>query len=246
MSLKERLNRQITGRLPLKPVRSRLTAPVASITFDDFPKSAWTRGDPILAEHGVKATYYVAGGLEGRTDEGLRYFDAEDLQAIAASGHEIGCHSFSHTRSWSLDDRSLLDDIDRNAAYIQDVLGDYVLTSFAYPYGEASPRTKLTFGRRFPTSRGIRKGVNRGLVDLSQLKAVGVEHWWWTPGYIESMVAKAQQSNGWLILFTHDISDAPSPYGATPEMLSHALTTLAAAGIEVLPVKHALARVTFG
>jgi hypothetical protein len=60
------------------------------------------------------------------------------------------------------------------------------------------------------------------------------------------MVETAQRSNAWLILFSHDVSDAPSPYGATPEMLVHTLSTLAAAGIEVLPVKHALARVTFG
>jgi peptidoglycan/xylan/chitin deacetylase (PgdA/CDA1 family) len=246
MSLKERLNRQITARLPLKPVISRLKSPVASITFDDFPKSAWTRGGSILADHGVKATYYVAGGFEGRTEDGLRYFDAEDLKALAAEGHEIGCHSFSHERSWSLDDRSLLDDVDRNAAYVQDVLGDYVLSSFAYPYGEASPRTKRTCGRRFPTSRGIRKGVNCGVVDLSQLRAVGVERRSWTPLYVENMVETAQRSNAWLILFSHDVSDAPSPYGATPEMLAHTLSTLAAAGIEVLPVKHALARVTFG
>ena len=44
MSLMERVNRQITQRLPMKPVKSRLKSPVASITFDDFPRSAWTRG----------------------------------------------------------------------------------------------------------------------------------------------------------------------------------------------------------
>ena len=246
MSLKDALNRRITQRLPLKPVMSKLTAPVASITFDDFPKSAWTRGGDILARHDVRATYYAAGGFEGQTEDGLEYFGAADLKAVAAAGHEVGCHTFSHERSWSLDTPSLMDDVDRNAVYVQDVLGDYVLSSFAYPYGEASPRTKRKLGARFPTSRGIAKGVNTGLVDLSQLKAVGVEHWWWTPSYIESMVEKARRQNGWLIFFTHDVSDAPSRFGATPQMLEHAVCALKAAGIEILPVKHALARLTFG
>jgi peptidoglycan/xylan/chitin deacetylase (PgdA/CDA1 family) len=245
MTLQDALNRRITQRLPLKPVLSRLSAPVASITFDDFPKSAWTTGGDILEQHGVKGTYYVAGGFDGRTEDGLRYFDAEDLKAVAAAGHEVGCHTFSHERTCSLDSASLMDDVERNAAYVQDVLGDYALSSFAYPYGEASPRTKLKFAKRFPTSRGIRKGVNTGLVDLSQLKAVGVEAWWWTPGYIESMIKKARQENGWLIFFTHDISDQPSPYGATPGMLEHCIAALKAEGVEILPVKHALAKLTF-
>ena len=50
---------------------------------------------------------------------------------------------------------------------------------------------------------------------------------------------------GWLIFFSHDVSDDPSPYGCTPVMLEHALATLAAAGIAALPVKHALAAGTF-
>jgi peptidoglycan/xylan/chitin deacetylase (PgdA/CDA1 family) len=246
MSLREALNRRITARLPLKPVRSRLSAPIVSFTFDDFPKSAWTTGGAILAEHGAKGTYYLSGGFEGRRIDGLDYFDADDLRAAAAAGHEIGCHTFSHERTWSLDDVSLMDDVERNAAFVQDVLGDYVLSSFAYPYGEASPRTKLAFGRRFPTSRGIRKGVNAGVVDLSQLKAVGIEARSWAPTVIEAMVDQVRRKGGWLIFFTHDVSDDPSPYGATPEMLAHALRTAKAAGIETTPVKHALARLTFG
>ena len=245
MTFMERVNRQITQRLLMKPVKSRLTAPVASITFDDFPKSAWKRGGKILAGRGVKGTYYAAGGFCGRTEEGLEYFDEADLSEIAAAGHEIGCHTFSHEKGPAVGTSALLDDVDRNAAFIQDVLGDYVLSSFAYPYGEASPRTKRLLGKRFPASRGIRKGVNRGLMDLSQLKAIGIEKWWWTPDYIEAAVEKARQENGWLIFFTHDISDDPSPYGATPAMLDHALAALAGAGIEVLPVKHALARTQF-
>lgn len=245
MSFMERVNRQITQRLPMKPMKSQLQAAVASITFDDFPKSAWTRGGDILAKRDVKATYYVAGGMNGQTEDGLEYFSEDDLGEIVAAGHEIGCHTFSHEKGPTVGTSALMDDVDRNAAFVQDVLGDYVLSSFAYPYGEASPRTKHLFGRRFPTSRGIRKGVNKGVIDLSQLKAIGIEHWWWTPGYIEAAVQKAKRENGWLVFFTHDISDAPSSYGATPQMLEHALEALKAAEIEVLPMKHALALAMF-
>ena len=245
MSLMERINRQITQRLPMKPVKSRLKSPVASITFDDFPRSAWTRGGEILARRNVKATYYVSGGFSGRTEDGLEYFTDGDLPEIASAGHEIGCHTYSHEKGPAVRTDTLMDDVDRNAAFVQDVLGDHVLSSFAYPYGEASPRTKHLFANRFSTSRGIRKGVNKGVMDLSQLKAIGIENWWWTPSYIEAAVQKAKQENAWLIFFTHDISDTPSAYGATPQMLEHAVCALQAAEIEVLPVKHALARAMF-
>ena len=244
-NIREALNRRITHRLPLKPVKSRLTASVASITFDDFPRSAWTRGGEILARHAVRGTYYAGGSFEGSTQDGLEYFTAADLKDIAAAGHEIGCHGYEHKPSWTLDSAALSEDANRNAAFARAALGDYVLSSYAYPYGEASPRTKRLLGDRFATARGIRKGVNTGLIDLAQLKAVGIEKWWWTPEYIEGVIAQAKASKGWLIFFTHDVSDDPSPYGATPAMLEHALEALARAQIDVLPVKHALARTQF-
>ena len=244
-NLREVINRQFTQRLPLKPVKSRLAAPVASITFDDFPRSAWTTGGDILARHNARATYYAGGSFEGCTKDGLEYFTAADLQDIVAGGHEIGCHGYSHEVSWRLDTAALTHDSERNAAAVRAALGDYVMSSYAYPYGEASPRTKGLMSKRFATSRGIRKGVNAGLIDLAQLKAVGIEKWWWTPQYIEGVIAEAKASNGWLIFFTHDVSDDPSPYGAAPAMLEHALSALADAGVEVLPVKHALARTQF-
>ncbi len=39
-----------------KPSRLAGYRPVASVTFDDFPRNAWTLGGPVLARHGVRAT----------------------------------------------------------------------------------------------------------------------------------------------------------------------------------------------
>ena len=59
-------------------------------------------------------------------------------------------------------------------------------------------------------------------------------------------VAAAMEQTGWIVFFSHDVDDHPSPYGATPQMLEHALETVSRAGIDILPVKHALARAAFG
>jgi hypothetical protein len=59
-------------------------------------------------------------------------------------------------------------------------------------------------------------------------------------------VEEARASNGWLILFTHDVSEQPSPFGCTPAMLTEVLEMLAAAEVPVTPVKHAMAEAVFG
>ena len=60
--------------------------PVASITFDDFPKNAWVHGGPVLARHGVRATYYTAGGFCGRTEDGTVFYDEGDLTGAGRGG----------------------------------------------------------------------------------------------------------------------------------------------------------------
>jgi peptidoglycan/xylan/chitin deacetylase (PgdA/CDA1 family) len=240
-----RINSLMTRRLPIKPVRSRLDRPVASITFDDFPRSAWLDAGPILDRHGAKATYYASGCFCGQTAEGIAYFTAEDLTAIRDAGHEIGCHSFTHRYGTKVPSRELIEDAARNQALASEVLGDYQLSSFAYPYGDVSPRTLRLFSSRFPTCRGIFKGVNAGMIDLGHLKAIPLESRSWDPAAIEKAVERAIRRKGWIIFFSHDVGDAPSPFGATPKMLDHALGAVRDAGIDILPVKHALARAVF-
>jgi peptidoglycan/xylan/chitin deacetylase (PgdA/CDA1 family) len=245
MSLFARANNSLTRQVRLKTARSKLSAPVASFSFDDFPRSAWTTGGPILDRYAAKATYFVAGRFCGQEEDGLTYFEAEDLRALYAAGHEVGCHTFSHRHSPKVASRELQADWDRNARFVRDLLGDVAMTSFAYPYGDASPRTKGLAGRRFAVSRGIRAGVNGRSLDLGQLRSVPLEVRCWTASAVEAQVDQARRTNGWITFFSHDVSDTPSPYGATPAMLAHALETVRTAGIEVLTIKHAFARATF-
>jgi peptidoglycan/xylan/chitin deacetylase (PgdA/CDA1 family) len=242
ITYRRRVNNVVARNLPFKPVRSRLTEPVASICFDDFPRSAWMAGRRILQRHDARATYYAAGHFCGQFEDGLEYFTADDLRQIRDAGHEIGCHTFSHERGNGVRSAALDADTRRNQEFVNDVLGDYRLTSFAYPYGVASVPTKLLLSRRFASCRGIHTGVNAGFVDLAQLDAVGLERDWWDPAVIDTEVEAAVRRSGWIIFFTHDVSDSPSRYGATPEMLDYALRRVREVGIDVVPIKDALAR----
>jgi peptidoglycan/xylan/chitin deacetylase (PgdA/CDA1 family) len=246
MSFFAKVNRAAAKRLPVKWVRANLDAPIASFSFDDFPRSAWSVGGPILARHGALATYYAAGSFCGSAVDGIDYFDRDDLVAIRDAGHEVGCHSFSHEHGPALETHVLTDDLERNDAFLADVLGQHRTASFAYPYGDVSPRTKLLAARAFPVGRGIRAGVNHGLIDLAELKAVPLEQRSWSAAEVEDWIAEAAANMGWIVFFSHDVAETPTPYGCTPAMLEHALETVRAAGIEILPVKSGLARAVFG
>src|SRR3954466_2635164 len=56
----------------------------------------------------------------------------------------------------------------------------------------------------------------------------------------DAAIRQVVRSNGWLILITHDVSEAPSHFGSTPGMLDWALARVAAAKIDALPVREAL------
>jgi peptidoglycan/xylan/chitin deacetylase (PgdA/CDA1 family) len=245
MGLIRRANSLTSRALPLKHVVSKLDAPVASLTFDDFPRSAWTAGGPLLARYGARGTYYAAGRMLGASDEGVDYCTEQDLHAVLAAGHEIGAHSFAHEKAPALSTAALLADAERNADALEPILGAR-MTSYAYPYGEVSARAKAAMAGRFANARGIRKGVNAGLVDLAMLNAIPLEHRRWVPDEIDAAIARAVAKTGWLILFTHDVDAAPTPFGCTPQMLEYALEGLSRAGVEMIPVRQAMARVVFG
>ena len=245
MSLMFRAGAVLTRYTPVKLARSQLTRPVASLTFDDFPRSAWTAGGPLLPAYGARATYYAAARFCGTREDGLDYYDADDLRAIQAAGHEVGAHSFAHQAAPGLSTADLRADADRADVALPPFLRGR-MSRYAYPYGAVSPRTKVAMGARYASARGIRPGVNAGLIDLAQLRAFPLERRSSTPEAVERTIRAAVAASAWVVFFTHAVSDSPTPYGSTPAMLRHVLERLAAAGVEMLPVRQAMARAVFG
>lgn len=71
--------------------RIETTEKVVALTFDDGPTASGTNAIlKVLAESQVKATFFLIGGE-------LAQNPAEARQIVAA-GHEVGNHSYSHTR----------------------------------------------------------------------------------------------------------------------------------------------------
>jgi len=247
-------HRRLTNAWPVKQCLARLAAPIASVTFDDFPHSAWTVGAPILHKYGVRGTYFVTAAFSpeslrqgppaGRT-EGVRYYDLEDIVAAYAQGHEIGCHSFDHRNAPLQTNAELERSVRCNAGFVKDLLGDVIMTSFAFPQGEVNIRTKRFMSRRFAACRGTWPGINAGLVDLSLLRCVNLEPVTLQKHPVSQLIDEVKASNGWLIFNAHDVSAAPSRWGCTPELLESVVADLVNNGIEILTMKNALGRTVF-
>ena len=235
-----RLNRLLARLTPVRPVRLAGARPLASITFDDFPKSAWSRGGPILAQYKVRGTYYTAGGFCGRTVDGTVFYDPADLRAIAAAGHEIACHGFAHQPTPDLSSEALEADAARNAEFLKPFLNGGSAESYAFPYGAVSPRTKKFYAPRFTNVRGVHPGLNSGRADLALLNVVSMEKRCWDSAAIARAITRARHDRAWMVFYTHDIGEDPSPYGSTPAMLSEVLERLAEARIEILPMREAV------
>lgn len=210
---------------------------VFSISFDDIPTTAWTEAGPILAEHGVKATYYVCGGLSGGTNLGLPQFETEHLQALHAAGHEVGCHTYEHASVLDLSVEDLRASFDRNARWVGERLDGHVMTSFAYPFGDCGLRAKSIVADRFDFARGVRDGINRSRIDRPLLQAIGLESRR-LPGYdLEALMHQTAASRGWLIAYGHDVMDHPTPYGCTPDDLDRIIRMAKVADLDILPVE---------
>ncbi|MFC4255981.1 polysaccharide deacetylase family protein [Altererythrobacter xixiisoli] len=243
--LRDFVNWRLSRHVPVKTMANQLDRAIASFTFDDFPRSALTMGGSILERHGVVGTYYVAGSMADTEANGIEYYRADDLPDLVQRGHEVGDHTFGHLRVTDHARAALMQDEVDNRRFLNGHLPNVIATSFAFPYGLASLRTKHHFSRQFACARGTGFGINHGTLDLSQLRAVSLERD--GPDYdLAALLADAKAKRAWIIFYTHDVSANPSAYGSHPDVLERAVTACLEADIEILPVRNALARACFG
>jgi peptidoglycan/xylan/chitin deacetylase (PgdA/CDA1 family) len=215
---------------------------MVSFTFDDAPKSAATIGAPILEEYDARGTFYISGGLVDKWSGNWTAVSADDIVGLHRRGHELACHTFSHTRAIDLDAAAMTAEMENNRRYLLALDASIKIENFAYPYGFGSVSRKRQLGKIFRSSRGILPGVNSGVVDLQYLRATPLIEVDIDRDGIDQAFDEAVASNGWLIFYTHDVKTAPSRYGCSPSMLRHALDAASRRKIPVLSVAEALRR----
>lgn len=237
-----RLENRLIRAAPWQVMQVPTREPIVSFTFDDVPASALDLGATILEADGVRGTFYISGGLEGRIEPDRTLIDLAGCRELAARGHEIGCHSYAHRDLRHVDGSALIEDLARNARYLDAIDPRPGRRNFAYPYNSGSFGKRAVLGNAFRTCRAGGEGINRGATDPTFLRAVEIrqpqQHVLGLARWIEALVANP----GWLIFFTHDISPRPTPYGCTAPSFRLLVGYALARGCQVLTVDAALER----
>jgi peptidoglycan-N-acetylglucosamine deacetylase len=97
------------------------------LTFDDGPDPRWTpRVLELLARHGVTATFFMVG-QRALAHPGV-------ARAVAAAGHGLGNHSFSHRHPWRMREADARSEVRDGMTALEDVCGRPV-SLFRPPFG---------------------------------------------------------------------------------------------------------------
>jgi peptidoglycan/xylan/chitin deacetylase (PgdA/CDA1 family) len=214
--------------------------PMVSFTFDDFPRSAYLIGGPTLAAHGARGTYYAAPGLMGQTTEVGELFCAQDLRDLVAAGHELASHTLGHVSSWKMSADEYGDEVAKGDDALRGLVSGSPSGDFSYPFGEVTLAAKRVAGQHCRSCRSTLAGCNGPMADLNHLRANKLYSRSIPFSQVSGLVARHARPGRWLIFYTHDISDAPSPYGCTPQYFADSVGAAVGAGARVVTVAEAL------
>lgn len=216
--------------------------PIVSFTFDDAPHTAWEHGAPILEAAGGRGTFYLSGELIGTRPE-LQLMSPEEAADLAARGHELGCHTFAHPKLAAMKQRKLAADLDRNETFLASLDGRISQRNFAVPFGMATPLRQKLLQTRFRSSRSGHWGINRGPTNLHYLSAVELLEEALDDTGVEAWLDDLERAPGWLILFTHHISDhPPGGFGISSRRFAAIVDSVARRSLPILSVDAALDR----
>ncbi len=121
-----------------RDIDCRVTKCVA-ITFDDGPGLYTDKLLQALDRAGARATFFVLGDVSAARPAALR--------KIAAAGHEVATHTWSHRALPSLTDEQVRAQLTRSADVIEAITGTRPAL-MRPPYGSLSPRVTGILGAR--------------------------------------------------------------------------------------------------
>jgi peptidoglycan/xylan/chitin deacetylase (PgdA/CDA1 family) len=213
--------------------------PVVSFCFDDFPRTAYTVGGAVLKRFGARGTYYAAISLMNTRNHLGDQFTKRDLDSLLEEGHELGSHTLSHVSCRSVPFQVFENDLHKGRDAIRELTG-YDPTSFAYPYGHATLTAKKRLGAQMSSCRGICGGLNGPMVDLNLLRANSLEGDTDRFAELKSLLWENERRRSWLIFYTHDVRQNPSPFGCTPSLLEQIVSVAAERGFRIASVREVL------
>lgn len=222
-----------------KNIELPLQEAVISFTFDDAPRSAFKEGGRILEKYGFAGTYYIALTFLDKLNSEVS-FSKMDLTKAMEQKHELACHTFKHI---DLSKTKLLDsvaDIRENSERFSVLFPEQRFHNFSYPFGAETLGVKKFLAEEFRSARGIGHGLNTGKTDLANLKTIKLYRDRHSIEEIKSYIDTAIAKKAWLIFYTHDVEENPSPYGCAPTYFEAVVKACADKKLNVLTIDKTL------
>ncbi len=190
-------------------------AAALSYTFDDGLRDHYTQAAPMLEEFGFHGTFFIIGKVVTETDEeavakkpgaqgGVSWSQVQDL---AARGHEIGNHSWSHRQLTKCTDEELAEEIDRNRLLLTEKLGVAPVT-FCYPGNSRNDTVRAAVMENHIAARESQFEIGQPTLTAADANA-----------WADENIAKG----GWGIAMIHGISAGYHPL-SSPEVLCEHLS----------------------
>ncbi len=192
--------------------RVNVPGPYVAVTFDDGPSAALTpQVLDIFNRHGARATFFVQGQNASR--------NRSLLARMAAEGHEVGSHTWSHVNMRTCGTAKLISELDRTAAVIEQATGSRPRV-MRPPYGSANANLINMVYNRYGTPAIMWD------VDTNDWRKPGVET------VIRRAVGNAKPGS---IILLHDI------HSSTLAAVEGIVTGLQARGFKLVTVSQLIA-----
>ncbi|MBV9825874.1 MAG: polysaccharide deacetylase family protein [Alphaproteobacteria bacterium] len=240
-SIASHIARRLGPLLRVRPRRVSLAGGVVSFSFDDFPSNALLTGGTILEKYQARGTYYTALGLAGGDSNVGPIATPEEICETHDRGHELACHGHDHLDYSRAPLERIEDDLRRNSDAFRELLGGYEPVSFAYPYGRYLLAGKRRLATHYASCRGTTGGANAGTADFADLRGTRIYAPIFKEAALRRLIDRSKAAGGWLIFYTHDVSETPSEYGCTPHQFE-SIVAYAAERSPILTVRDVMAR----
>lgn len=212
-----------------------------SFTFDDVPNSAFLNAQPVLDNFQFKGTFYLALSFLDSDTQNENLYNKDHITSCISNGHELGCHTYNHIHFYQNSNSNFIENNLRiNQKKLNELGIQDTFENFSYPFGEQTKKSKKIVSEKFKTGRGIDHGINKGKVDLHNLKAVRLYEGLHSIERIFSILEDFDNTGGWLIFYTHDVQSDYSKYGCSPEYFEKVVLKCKELDIDIKTIKDGL------
>jgi peptidoglycan/xylan/chitin deacetylase (PgdA/CDA1 family) len=182
---------------------------VISLAFDDGMRGQYDYAFPLMAERGMKGTFYIITDcIRNYTTDTEYFMSLEELHAMQDYGNEIGSHSKSHPGFTGLSEEEIREQCEISKQVLLD--NGFSAENFAYPYGDRNDYTDSIVAEYYRSGRSAYDWESPPM----QLPVYG-----WlltalpgetgTPDVLSQLgmfLDLVESTNGWLIIFFHNVA----------------------------------------